>query len=80
MMKCKRFERDRTHYFPNGWYVGQFGFKYLREINLKKERFVLAFGFRGFSIWLLGPITFRPMVGEYIMVEGFSKINLLSLW
>jgi hypothetical protein len=30
--------------------------KYLKEVNLKEERFNLAYGF---SPWLLGPVAFR---------------------
>lgn len=36
--------------------------KYLREINLQVERFMLTHGFRRISLWLLCPGAFRPVL------------------
>jgi hypothetical protein len=31
--------------------------KYLRRSPYKEEKFILAYGFRGFGPWLFGPVT-----------------------
>jgi hypothetical protein len=48
---------------------------YPREITLKKERFILAHGFRHFSQWLADCIAFRPC--RNIMKEGLCGGKLL---
>jgi hypothetical protein len=38
--------------------------KYLREIHLKKENFILIHGFEVFSPWSLASIAFRPVAKQ----------------
>jgi hypothetical protein len=47
--------------------------KYLRERRL-------AYGFRGFSPWSLGSITFGPGMRWHIMAEGRGRAKLLTSW
>jgi hypothetical protein len=44
------------------------------KINLNEERFILAYGFRGFSLWLLDLVAFGP-----VMVEVHDRRKLLTL-
>jgi hypothetical protein len=53
--------------------------KYLREINLKKERCILAHSFRDFSPWLLGPIILDLWEGK-TYGKGHGKAKLLTTW
>jgi hypothetical protein len=34
--------------------------KYLRKSASKKEKFIFALGFKGFSLWSAGSISFKP--------------------
>jgi hypothetical protein len=38
--------------------------------NLKEERIILAYSFRGFSAWSAGAIAFRPVASTNILEEG----------
>jgi hypothetical protein len=53
--------------------------KYLQDINLKEEAFILAPSFRS-SRWLFDPIACRPAASQYILVEAHCEEKLLSSW
>jgi hypothetical protein len=44
--------------------------KYLRKINVKKTRFILAYGLKGFIPWSYDSVPFRPVVRQNIMVRS----------
>lgn len=54
--------------------------KYLRNSIFKKERFILPYNFREFSLWLFGHITFWSAVRQYILerIQGKKASCLLE--
>lgn len=47
-----------------------------KKKQLKKERLILAHGYRGFSSWLVGSIMDGPMVGQRVMVKSDGGAEL----
>jgi hypothetical protein len=50
------------------------------KINLKKKRFILAHGFRGFSPCLLGSFISGPVLRQSTRTEERGRGKLLTVW
>jgi hypothetical protein len=62
--------------------LGSFPLLYIipEIINIKREKFVLAYSFGGFSPWSVGSNVFGPVVSLNIMAGADCETKLLKSW